>query len=97
MSDKRRLRPVPTESAVVSPAPAVVCPEPTAVLPELTAVPTEPTAIRIRQLTARAGRAGYRLERATRVPFDWMLLDAEDGTNIYSSTDLEQIERWLDE
>ncbi|MFI6363199.1 hypothetical protein ACIBG0_10680 [Nocardia sp. NPDC050630] len=53
--------------------------------------------MRIRQLTARAARAGYRLERASRVPYDWMLLDAEDGTNIYSGADLDQIERWLDE
>ncbi len=60
-------------------------------------MPTEPTVLRIRQLTARAARAGYLLERASRVPFDWMLLDAEDDTAIYSATDLDQIERWLDE
>lgn len=60
-------------------------------------MPTEPTAVRIRQLTARAGRAGYRLERASGVPYDWMLLDAEDGANTYSAADLDQIERWLDE
>uniref|UniRef100_UPI000B27AE57 hypothetical protein n=1 Tax=Nocardia anaemiae TaxID=263910 RepID=UPI000B27AE57 len=63
----------------------------------LRSVPTEPTAVRIRQLTARAGRAGYRLERASRVPYDWMLIDAEDDTTIYSAADLDQIERWLDE
>lgn len=59
--------------------------------------PTDHPSVRIRQLTARAGRAGYRLERASRVPYDWMLLDADDGTNIYSSTDLDQIEQWLDD
>lgn len=48
-------------------------------------MPTEPTAVRIRQLTARAGRAGYRLERASTVPYDWMLLDAEDGATTYSA------------
>ncbi|MFE9327900.1 MULTISPECIES: hypothetical protein [Nocardia] len=53
--------------------------------------------MRIRQLTARAGRAGYRLERASGVPYDWMLLDAEDGATTYSAADLDQIERWLDE
>ncbi|MFX0580688.1 hypothetical protein [Nocardia nepalensis] len=58
---------------------------------------TDPISERIRQLTARAKRAGYRLERASRVPYDWMLLDAEDGANIYSTEDLDQIEVWLDE
>lgn len=58
---------------------------------------TDPLSVRLRQLTARAGRAGYRLERAARVPYDRMLLDAEDGSNIYSTADLDQIERWLDE
>jgi hypothetical protein len=52
---------------------------------------------RIRQLTARARRAGYRLEHASQAPYDWMLLDAEDGTNVYSAIDLDQIEQWLDE
>ncbi|WP_433757321.1 hypothetical protein [Nocardia sp. CA-135398] len=53
--------------------------------------------MRIRQLTARARRGGYRLERASKAPYDWMLLDAEDDTTIYSAADLDQIERWLDE
>ncbi|MEV6337309.1 hypothetical protein AB0M12_21635 [Nocardia vinacea] len=60
-------------------------------------VPTDAAAVRIRQLTARAGRTGYRLERASGVPYDWMLLDAEDGANTYSAADLDQIERWLNE
>ncbi|MEU0501733.1 hypothetical protein [Nocardia sp. NPDC005998] len=59
--------------------------------------PTDSISVRIRQLTARAGRVGYRLERASRAPYDWMLLDAEDGANIYSTADLDQIERWLNE
>jgi 2-keto-3-deoxy-L-rhamnonate aldolase RhmA len=63
----------------------------------LRSVPTEPTAVRIRQLAAQAGRAGYMLERASRAPYDWMLIDAEDGANTYSAPDLDQVEQWLNE
>ncbi|WP_156959868.1 hypothetical protein [Nocardia sp. BMG51109] len=29
-------------------------------------------------------------------PHDWMLLDAEDGVEIYSAPNLDQIQGWLD-
>ncbi|MGY4098653.1 hypothetical protein ACW2Q0_03685 [Nocardia sp. R16R-3T] len=59
--------------------------------------PYDAVSVRTRQLTTRAGRAGYRLERASGVPDHWMLLDAEDSAHVYSATDLDQIERWLDD
>lgn len=60
------------------------------------AVPADPESARIRHLSARATRAGYRLE-CTGVPCDWELLELEDGTLIYSADTLDEIEKWLNE
>ncbi|WP_174184691.1 hypothetical protein [Nocardia barduliensis] len=56
----------------------------------------DPLAEQLRELTDRATRAGYRLVRAPAAPYDWELLDAEDGDVVVSATNLAQIEQWLD-
>jgi hypothetical protein len=57
---------------------------------------TECLSLRLHQLTARAGRAGYRLLRGGSVPYIWELVDADDGAPITAAIDLDQIEQWLD-
>ncbi|MFJ1456579.1 hypothetical protein [Nocardia sp. N2S4-5] len=57
---------------------------------------TDPATRRVRELAARAGRAGYRLVRGW-PPHAWHLLDAEDGEQIHTAATLDLIERILDE
>lgn len=57
---------------------------------------TECLSLRLHQLTARAGRAGYRLLRGGSMPYIWELVDADDGAPITAAIDLDQIEQWLD-
>ncbi|WP_329408634.1 hypothetical protein OG563_40600 [Nocardia vinacea] len=58
---------------------------------------TNPMAKRVRDLTERAGRAGYRLVGVPDSSYKWWLLDAEDREPIHSAATLDQIEQWLDE
>ncbi|WP_024804689.1 hypothetical protein [Nocardia sp. BMG51109] len=58
-------------------------------------VSPDPASARIRELTARAARAGYRLVRSPVAPYEWRLVDAADGDGIYSATQLDDIEHWL--
>ncbi|WP_280370799.1 hypothetical protein [Nocardia wallacei] len=58
---------------------------------------TPTDADRVDAITARAERAGYHLEHTPGYSHEWQLLDAEDGTPLYSSTTLTRIEQWLDE
>jgi hypothetical protein len=56
----------------------------------------DPIAEQLRELTDRATRAGYHLMRDPTAPYDWKLLDAEDGDVVVSVANLAQIEQWLD-
>ena len=56
----------------------------------------DPDLDRIRELTARAEHAGYVLVRSALPRYEWKLLDNEYRDDIFSSTDLERIEQWLD-
>jgi hypothetical protein len=58
---------------------------------------SDPAPARVELLTKRAARTGYRLIRGPGSPYDWTLLDAEDGEPLHSATTLDQIEQWLDE
>ncbi len=58
---------------------------------------TDPATRRVRELAARAGRAGYWLVRGWGSPHAWHLLDAEDGEQIHTAATLDLIERILDE
>lgn len=58
---------------------------------------TPTDADRADEITARAERAGYRLEHTPGSLHEWQLLDAEDGAPLYSSTTLALIEQWLNE
>ncbi|PSR62803.1 MULTISPECIES: hypothetical protein [Nocardia] len=51
---------------------------------------------RVRALTARAESAGYTLVRSAAPRYEWTLLDGEYRENIFSTTDLDRIEQWLD-
>ena len=55
-----------------------------------------PMADRIRDLTARAESAGYVLVRSAAPRYEWKLLEGEYAEDIFSATDLDQIEHWLD-
>ncbi|WP_280275334.1 hypothetical protein [Nocardia wallacei] len=50
----------------------------------------------VRDLTVRATRAGYRLVRAPRSPYEWRLLDVSDGAILHAVARLDEIEHWLD-
>ncbi|MEV5647748.1 hypothetical protein AB0L57_05780 [Nocardia sp. NPDC052254] len=54
------------------------------------------TSERLRGLSDRADRAGYRLLRDRTRPETWMLVDAEDGTPVHAAASLDRIELWLD-
>ena len=56
----------------------------------------DPDLDRIRELTARAERAGYVLVRSALPRYEWKLLDNEYREDIFSSTDLGRIEQWLE-
>lgn len=56
----------------------------------------DPARERIAQLSARAESAGYVLTRSAVPRYEWTLLDSEYRENIFSSTDLDRIEQWLD-
>ncbi|MEU1546581.1 hypothetical protein [Nocardia sp. NPDC005745] len=56
----------------------------------------DPIAERLRELTDRATRGGYRLVRDPVSPRDWQLVDAEDGDTVVTAANLTQIEQWLD-
>ncbi|NKY53628.1 hypothetical protein [Nocardia vermiculata] len=56
----------------------------------------DPDLDRIRALTTRAERAGYVLVRSALPRYEWKLLDNEYREDIFSSTDLERIEQWLE-
>lgn len=56
----------------------------------------DPLRERIRELTARAESAGYVLTRSAVPRYEWTLLDSEYREDIFSSTDLDRIEQWLD-
>lgn len=57
---------------------------------------SDPNAERLRELTARAERAGYILTRSAVPRYEWTLIDSEYRENIFSSTDLGRIEQWLE-
>ncbi|MBF6176311.1 hypothetical protein [Nocardia blacklockiae] len=59
-------------------------------------VPPDAASAHIRDLTARAARAGYRLVRAPVSPYEWRLLDATDGVLLHAVARLDDIELWLD-
>ncbi|MBB5917194.1 hypothetical protein BJY24_006106 [Nocardia transvalensis] len=58
-------------------------------------VQPDPASARVRELTARAARAGYRLVRAPAAPYEWRLLDALDGQTLFSAARLDEIDLWL--
>ncbi|MEV2220524.1 hypothetical protein AB0E01_11650 [Nocardia vinacea] len=60
-------------------------------------VTSDPMAARLQLVTVRARKAGYRLVRAPRPPYHWILLDAEDDEPIHSAAGLDEIEQWLNE
>lgn len=49
----------------------------------------------VRDLTGRATRAGYRLVRSPRSPYEWRLLDVSDGAVRHTVPRLDEIEHWL--
>lgn len=48
-------------------------------------------------LADRARNAGYRLIRNPHEPPNWALLDASDGEHLHPATNLDEIERYLDD
>lgn len=56
----------------------------------------DPLRERVRVLSARAESAGYVLTRGASPRHEWKLLDSEYREDIFSSTDLDRIEQWLD-
>ncbi|WP_280268542.1 hypothetical protein [Nocardia wallacei] len=57
--------------------------------------PLDDRPARFLHLATRAARAGYHLTRTLHAPYEWRLLDTEDGETIYTAPTLEQVERWL--
>lgn len=55
----------------------------------------EPPEDRLDELSARAGRAGYRLECGRWSADEWHLLDADDGELIYEARTLDEVAHWL--
>ncbi|MFI5779277.1 hypothetical protein [Nocardia sp. NPDC051570] len=67
-----------------------------AVRREYWAGPTSAQSPRIRQLTERAKRAGYRLVRESPMPYVWLLADVIDGEQVHVADTLDDVERWLE-
>ncbi|MBB5913294.1 hypothetical protein BJY24_002161 [Nocardia transvalensis] len=57
--------------------------------------PANPETTSVRELTQQATRAGYHLVRNSTPPYNWKLLDAENGDPLFSALHLDQIRHWL--
>ncbi|PPJ33642.1 hypothetical protein C5E45_04690 [Nocardia nova] len=60
------------------------------------AAQSDPPVDRIRELAARAEAAGYVLVGSAAPRYEWKLLDSEYREDIFSTTELDRIEQWLD-
>ncbi len=60
------------------------------------AAQSDPLRERVRALSDRADSAGYVLIRSAVPRYEWKLLDGEYREDVFSSTDLDRIEQWLD-
>ncbi|MFF3568514.1 hypothetical protein [Nocardia jiangxiensis] len=57
--------------------------------------PAEPSSAQLREVSARAERAGYLLDCDRWSSAEWQLLDATDGELLYEAETLDEIARWL--
>ncbi|WP_067673509.1 hypothetical protein [Nocardia miyunensis] len=55
----------------------------------------EPSSAQIREVSARAERAGYLLDCDRWSSAEWRLLDAIDGELLYEAETLDEIAHWL--
>ncbi len=56
---------------------------------------SNPMAERIRELTMRAERAGYVLVRCAAPRYEWKLLDSEYCDDVFTTSQLDEIDDWL--
>lgn len=52
--------------------------------------------IRIRELSERAEKGGYILVRSAFPRYEWKLLGSDYRDDLFTTTDLDLIEKWLD-